>query len=94
MLDISKIQKVYSGRFGCMCGCRGKHSYTEGQEEGYDDQVNERSVRIIAGKVLRNPNRKVDRDHVYVEDRARNKMQVVYFKESQETYNPFDTVNS
>ena len=62
-MDISNIAKVYSGKAGtCMCGCAGKYSYTaHGAVEdnpGYDvsDSVNERSVKIIAGKVLRNPN--------------------------------------
>ena len=57
------VYKVYSGKAGsCMCGCAGKYSYTElGVKEnnpGYDvsDQVNERSVKIILGKLLRNPN--------------------------------------
>jgi hypothetical protein len=62
-MDISNITKVYSGRAGtCMCGCAGKYSYTaKGAAEdgpGYDvsESINERSVKIIAGKVLRNPN--------------------------------------
>ena len=59
------VYKVYSGRLHrCMCGCSGKYSYTErGAVEdnpGYDvsDSVNERSVKIITGKLLRNPNTK------------------------------------
>ena len=62
-VNISNITKVYSGRVGaCMCGCAGKYSYTaKGAAEdspGYDvtDSINERSVKIIAGKVLRNSN--------------------------------------
>jgi hypothetical protein len=62
-MDISNIAKVYSGKAGtCMCGCAGKYSYTaHGAVEdnpGYDvtESINERSVKIIAGKVLRNPN--------------------------------------
>ena len=80
------VYKVYSGKIGCMCGCLGKYSYTaKGAVEnspGYDvsDAVNERSVKIIAGKVLRNPNVKYDGDCAYVEDRVANKMQVVWFK--------------
>jgi hypothetical protein len=87
MLNISKIAKVYNGRIGCMCGCKGKYSYTvHGAVEdapGYDvsDSVNERSVRIIAKKVLANPNAKWEDNLVYVEDRAANKIQVVFFKE-------------
>lgn len=81
------IAKVYNGKLGCMCGCNGKYSYTaRGAVEdnpGYDvsDSVNERSVQIIAKKVLSNPlaNRTESEDYVFVEDRARNRIQVVYF---------------
>lgn len=85
MLDISKIVKVYNGRCGCMCGCNGKYSYTaKGAVEhspGYDvaDAVNERSVRIIAKKVLSNPNVQYEGDYAFVEDRKANRMQMVVF---------------
>jgi len=61
MLDITKIVKTYSGKRGCMCGCLGKYSYTAdgatNHGPGYDvtDAVNERSVRIIAKKILAHP---------------------------------------
>ena len=85
-MDITNIVKVYNGRMGCMCGCNGKYSYTaDGAVDyspGYDvsDSVNERSVRIIAGKVLSNPNVIFEGDYAFVEDRDRNKMQMVVFK--------------
>ena len=100
MLNISKIVKVYNGKMGCMCGCNGKYSYTaDGSKKynpGYDvtDSVNERSVRIITKKVLANPNVKFEGDYAYVEDRVRNKMQMVVFKTPQEVFSPFDTCNS
>ena len=87
MLNVDRIVKVYNGRCGCMCGCNGKYSYTAdgaiNHSPGYDvtDAVNERSVRIIAKKVLSNPNVKFENDYAFVEDRARNKMQMVVFKE-------------
>ena len=87
MLDITKIVKTYSGKRGCMCGCLGKYSYTAdgatNHGPGYDvtDAVNERSVRIMAKKILANPNVKFEGDYAFVEDRARNKMQMVVFKE-------------
>ena len=87
MLNVDKIVKVYNGRIGCMCGCLGKYSYTadgaKNDGPGYDvaDAVNERSVRIIAKKVLTNPNVEFEENYAFVEDRARNKIQVVYFKE-------------
>jgi hypothetical protein len=79
------VYKVYSGRDGCMCGCNGKYSYTaKGAVEngpGYDvsDSINERSVKIIAGKVLRNPNMKREEDFAYVEQNGR--ILVAYFAE-------------
>ena len=87
-MDISNIVKVYSGKCGCMCGCNGKYSYTAdgaaNHGPGYDvsDSVNERSVKIIAGKVLKDPNANFteSKDYVFVEDRARNNIQIVYFK--------------
>jgi hypothetical protein len=100
MLNIDKIVKVYNGKIGCMCGCNGKYSYTaKGAVEhgpGYDvtDSVNERSVRIIAKKILANPNVKFEDNYAFVEDRARNKMQMVVFTAPQEVFSPFDTVNS
>lgn len=86
MLDISKIVKVYNGRCGCMCGCLGKYSYTQdgaaNHGPGYDvtDAVNERSVRIIAKKVLTNPNVRYEDGLAFVEDRVANRMQMIVFK--------------
>ena len=84
-MDISNIAKVYSGKCGCMCGCNGKYSYNEGVEhEDWQGAVNVRSVKIIAGKVLRNPNANFteSNDYVFVEDRVANRIQVVYFKKN------------
>lgn len=88
MLDISKIVKVYNGRIGCMCGCLGKYSYTadgaKNHGPGYDvtNAVNERSVRIMAKKILANPNVKFENEFAFVEDRVANRMQMVVFKDS------------
>ena len=72
---LESVYKVYSGKIGCMCGCRGKYSYTaKGAVEhnpGYEPNVNERSVKIIAGKVLSNPNKVVEDDCVFVEQNGR-----------------------
>jgi hypothetical protein len=90
MLDINRdITRVYNGKGGCMCGCNGKYTTNPAfkelvsKERGYpvgDDECNIRSVKIIAKKVLTNPNAVWEKDCVYVEDRAANKMQVVWFK--------------
>jgi hypothetical protein len=83
-----------------MCGCNGKYSYTANGAKnygpGYDvtDSVNERSVRIMAKKILANPRVKFEDDYAYVEDRIGNKMQMVVFTEPQEVFSPFDTCNS
>jgi hypothetical protein len=87
MLNIDKIVKTYNGRIGCMCGCLGKYSYTadgaanHGPGYNVQDSVNERSVRIIAKKVLSNPNVEYEGEYAFVEDRVANRIQVVYFKE-------------
>ena len=72
------VYKVYSGKAGrCMCGCAGKYSYTErGAVEhspGYDvsDSVSERSVKIIAGKVMRDNNKTVEDGMAFVKNNGR-----------------------
>lgn len=77
-IDTSNIVKVYNGKCGCMCGCNGKYSYNPGHTE-YTSEINPRSVKIIAKKVLLNPNVKFEEYFAYVEDRAHDKNQVVYF---------------
>ena len=84
MFTLANVQKVYSGKPGCMCGCRGKYSYTaHGAVEGnpgYDvsDSINERRVKILFTKVMNNPNREVDGNMAFVETDTRNL--VVFFK--------------
>ena len=75
MLDINSVYKVYSGRRGCMCGCLGKYSYTANgavkHNPGYEPNISERSVKIIAGKLLRSSNTKVEDGHAYLEQDGR-----------------------
>jgi hypothetical protein len=58
-----------------MCGCAGKYTYTErGAREhspGYQPEISERSVKIISGKIFRNPNHKVEDGYAYVEHNGR-----------------------
>jgi hypothetical protein len=92
-LDISQITRVYNGKLGaCMCGCSGKYStnpaYRDlvGQERGYpvaDEECSERSVKIIARKVLSNLFSNYDGKMVVLEDpRAGHAgtIKVVWFK--------------
>jgi hypothetical protein len=88
MLNIQNVTRVYNGKIGCMCGCNGKYStnpaYREhvGKERGYavsDEEVSERSVKIIAKKIMMNPNKVFEDNCIYVEDRARNRIQVMWF---------------
>jgi len=87
-LNISRIVKTYSGKIGCMCGCNGKYSYTaEGAEKhgpGYDvtDSVNERSVRIIAKKVLASEKCQWEGNIAYVEDKVKGTIKAIYFMEN------------
>lgn len=81
-IDISRIEKVYSGRIGCMCGCRGKYSYNEGvAHESWQGQTNPRSVKIIAGKVFSNPALvQTEGDYAFVQDDDKGTIKVVYYK--------------
>ena len=85
-VNISNITKVYSGKAGaCMCGCAGKYSYTAkgavDDSPGYDvsDSVHERSVKILAGKVLRNSNTDLS-DVGYAVLEQNERVLVVFFK--------------
>ena len=86
-VNIGNITKVYSGRAKtCMCGCAGKYSYTAHgavqDNPGYDvsDSVNERSVKIIAKKVLSNPNTDHS-DTGYAVLERNGRVLVVFFKD-------------
>ena len=71
------VYKVYSGKQGCMCGCKGKYSYTAAgaveNSPGYDvtDFVNERSVKIISTKVFKHADKIVEDGMAYVEQNGR-----------------------
>jgi hypothetical protein len=76
-----------------MCGCLGKYTtnpaYQEqvGKMRGYsvsDDECSERSVKIMANKILNHPNVVMDDglEFAYVEDRLNNTMKVVYFNKN------------
>ena len=85
-IDLSKILTVYSGKTGCMCGCLGKYRVPSanvelaGQVRGYayePEDVSDRSVKIIAGKVLNHPNVRFVDNCAYVDENGRTK--AVYF---------------
>jgi hypothetical protein len=60
-IDRSRVIKVYTGKQGCMCGCKGKYRYTSatqdegGARRGYevaDSDVNEGVVTRVLNQVL------------------------------------------
>ena len=79
------VYKVYSGKQGCMCGCKGKYSYTAkgavDNSPGYDvtDSINERSVKIISTKVLKNPLTEIEDGMAVLEQNGR--ILVAFFEE-------------
>lgn len=85
---MQKVYKVYSGKLGCMCGCKGKYSYAAdeaefgGTDRGYkihEDEISDRRVKTITKQVLNDPDVKYEDNYAYVETDKRIK--VVYFKE-------------
>jgi hypothetical protein len=82
MLNVDKVARVYSGRIGCMCGCRGKYTYNEGvAHEDWQGKVNVRTVRLFTKQVLAHPNVKFEDNVAFVEEAGRIK--VVFFKEQE-----------
>jgi len=82
MLDVSKIAKVYSGKIGCMCGCRGKYSYNEGvAHEDWQGKESVRTVRMFTKQLMANPNTKYEHNYMFVEENGRIK--VAYFKDAE-----------
>lgn len=82
MLDVSKVAKVYSGKIGCMCGCKGKYSYNEGvAHEDWQGEVNVRTVKMFTRQVMSDPAVQYEDNCMFVEHNGRIK--VVYFKEAK-----------
>jgi hypothetical protein len=72
-VKFEKITKVYTGGYGCACGCRGKYKYPVAKakqgskERGYTvdaDETSDRSVKIALGKI----NKNMDKVDLYVFD--------------------------
>lgn len=70
MFTLANVERVYSGKPGCMCGCRGK--YTTPKQSA-------RSVKLIFNKVMNNPKHKIEDGIAFVDTGTRNL--VVYFVE-------------
>jgi len=70
MFTLENVEKVYSGRPGCMCGCRGRYTTPE---------QSARSVKILFNKVMNHPERIVEPGNAWLNTGTRNL--VVYFKE-------------
>ncbi len=60
MIDVNTVLKSYTGKMGCMCGCRGayrvasKHLEAANAERGYDydpEDVSDRSVKMAVNKL-------------------------------------------
>jgi len=58
--DINSVVKVYSGKPGCMCGCKGRWIYASAYRDlasknrGYkinDDEVSDKSIKLIVNKM-------------------------------------------
>lgn len=80
MLNVDKVARVYSGKIGCMCGCKGKYTYNEGVEhEDWQGKVNVRTVKMFTKQVLAHPNVKWEDNIAYFEEEG--KIKVVFFKE-------------
>lgn len=74
---VDQVIKVYSGRSGCACGCRGKYSYSSRFEheapEYHTDAVNDRAVKNMFTRLMKDPDLQWDANVAYVETPTRTK---------------------
>ena len=88
-LFVVDVFLVYSGKSGCMCGCRGKyyvarqHKLFADKKRGYDyeeKEISDMMVKRIYNLLVNNPDVCFDPDNkaLYYDDNKRN--YVAYFK--------------
>ncbi len=68
-LTLDNVASVYSGKLNrCCCGCSGKHTYASAlrdeasKSRGYelrDEEVNDRTVKMIFNKFMKNEFKKI-----------------------------------
>lgn len=54
-LELANVEKVYSGRDGCRCGCGGNYSYsTTAKREEWQGKVNPAMIRKVVRYMIEN----------------------------------------
>lgn len=97
MKDIQEITpamvaKTYSGRPGCMCGCKGKYFYNSlhvkesSKSVGYDvsDSINDRMVTKILRILQSNDNTKIQDGNILYADIGKTRSYVVCLADGYE----------
>ena len=87
-LTLDNVASVYSGKRGmCCCGCAGKHTYASAlraeasKSRGYevrDEEINDRTVKMIFNKFMKNEFEKI-RDTCYSYE-TDTRLYVLYLK--------------
>ena len=87
-IDVTKVRKVYSGRPGCACGCRGSYRYATvaAHEEGgtdigldeFNDKQVKKVVRILNMAIADGTPVDIWHDMVFAE--INNRSYCAYFK--------------
>jgi hypothetical protein len=76
------VREVYSGKPGCMCGCRGKYSTNPAHkaeadaERGYEQEVGKQSMRMVNNVLHR---MQLDVTNVRIQDGS-----ILYFADAPE----------
>lgn len=84
-IDLQDVSSVYSGRPGCACGCRGKHTYASAHR-GYpvtDNEVSDRTVKMMVNKMnklISDPCNEIDYGGSYVACETCTRLYIVYLK--------------
>jgi hypothetical protein len=80
MIDPSNVISVYSGRPGCMCGCKGKRRFASklvaqaAKDRGYAidaDEISDLSIKRIVAKLNASPDTVIEGDGAFLETETR-----------------------
>lgn len=89
-LTIDHVRSVYSGKLGCACGCRGKHSYNPAHtdeasaDRGYpvtSDECSERSVANVLKAVQQANGVEIADDGSHASFETETRLYIVYLRD-------------
>lgn len=76
-LETSKIEQIYSGKIGCMCGCKGTHHE---DNKKFKRLLNNIKQFVLEGAMVRVDDEDREEKILYAAIEERNKCYAIYYK--------------